>query len=160
MGILVLLMVVVAGMALWGLVPTIVGLIKREGRTVCRGLARLCGLVAVGGYGYGLLMVELEASESSGGAGSWPPQACEQVGPMFAERVVEFKKSYLPLRFDCVLDDGTWYSGGVVPDGLMPVVLIAAAATVGLTVAARYGKGAGSTARSPRGAFRSASSGT
>ncbi|MET7283892.1 hypothetical protein ABZS29_37020 [Kribbella sp. NPDC005582] len=138
--ILALLLVIAAlFIALWGVGKTVLGLAKRRQRTIYRGLALVCGSIAIGGYALGVSLVALAEGESAHGAESSPAPACRQASPTQVAHVVDHWASYLPPRFDCRLDDGTTYSAGVVPTGLMPVVLIAALATAGLTVAARSG---------------------
>ncbi|GAA1673980.1 hypothetical protein GCM10009745_16290 [Kribbella yunnanensis] len=138
---LVALLLVIASLlvALWGLGKTILGLVKSRPRVVYRGLALICGSIAVGGYALGIAMVGLAQGESDHGTESSPAPACRQADPSKAPHVIGHEAGYLPLRFDCELTDGTTYSAHVVPSGLTPVVLIAAAATAGLATAAKSG---------------------
>ena len=153
--ILALLLVVIALLAaLWGLGKTILGLVKGRPRNVYRGLALICGSIAIGGYALGVSLVGLAQSESTHGTDSSPAPACRQAAPTKVQHVTGHQARYLPPRFDCQLDDGTTYSANVVPAGLMPVVLIAALATAGLATAARSGgtraRSAGASDSKPR----------
>ncbi|MFC9688627.1 hypothetical protein ACFTSF_08810 [Kribbella sp. NPDC056951] len=134
-----LLVIAALFVALWGLGKTIIGLVKSRPRVVYRGLALITGSVAIGGYALGIALVGLAQGESEHGAESSPAPACRQADPTRAPHVIGHEAGYLPLHFNCELDDGTTYSAHVVPSGLTPVVLIAAAATAGLATAAKSG---------------------
>ncbi|MDG9723088.1 MULTISPECIES: hypothetical protein [unclassified Streptomyces] len=62
-------------------------------------------------YSLGFTAVLVSASEADGGANSSPTSACrESLSPEPGSELSHHRHSYLPLRFDCVLEDGTTYS--------------------------------------------------
>lgn len=122
----------------WAVVRTVVGLVRRRWIVVLRGLTLVSAGVAVGGYALGLVLVELERSESSHGAESSPSPACQRAAPAPDKgRITGTQIGYLPPRFDCRLDDGTTYSAGVVPVGLTPVALAMGVGAILLGIVAR-----------------------
>ncbi|QNE16843.1 hypothetical protein F1D05_01670 [Kribbella qitaiheensis] len=129
--------------ASWGLVSTLVALIRRRpaGRAarVLRGLALLTGALAVGGYAFGVVVIGAQQSESSHGTDSSPSPACRLSAPTPSSisHVTGYDAGYLPLRFDCKLDDGTTYSAGVVSPWLTPAMLALGATALGLAFGAR-----------------------
>lgn len=117
--------------AFWGLALTVLGVVKRRRAPAVRGLALVCGALGVGGYALGAALVVLAQSEASHGTDSSPAPACWQAN---LETVTGHRAGYVPLRFDCVLEDGTTRSAGVVSGWLTPVAVVLAAAGVGLSV--------------------------
>src|SRR5688500_6505147 len=105
---LICLMLVAAS---WGLVKTVRGVVKRRRVPVVRGLALVCGALGVIGYASGAVLVMVTHSESSRGADSSPSRACRQAN---LGAVTGHRAGYFPLRFDCVLEDGTTRPSGVV----------------------------------------------
>src|SRR5689334_11047493 len=88
----------------WGLVLVVRGLAKRTSERVRRGLAWVFVAVGVGGYAAGIVFVGIAQDEASHGTDSSPAPACWQadLGP-----VTDHRAGYFPLRFDCILADGT-----------------------------------------------------
>jgi hypothetical protein len=116
----------------WGLAKAAAGAVKRRRAWVVRGLALLCGAFGVGAYAWGAMLVGLTDAEASEGAGSSPAVVCQEAnrGWLTGHRV-----GYLPLRFDCVLEDGTTFSAGVVSEWLTPAAFaLTAVAGVGLSL--------------------------
>ncbi|MFI9586768.1 hypothetical protein ACIHCQ_34185 [Streptomyces sp. NPDC052236] len=72
----------------------------------CVGMA---AAAAVGLCVLGLGMVQFEEHDSQSGADSTPSHSCRDVPPSTMEHLFGQQPSYLPLGFDCVLDDGTTY---------------------------------------------------
>lgn len=62
-------------------------------------------------YCLGFSAVLTSALEFNDGANSVPAPACrESLPPDAASELSHHRYSYLPLRFDCVLEDGTTYA--------------------------------------------------
>jgi hypothetical protein len=74
----------------------------------------------------------MEQSESSHGTSSSPAPACQRE---FHETVRGHRAGYFPLRFDCVLDDGTTSSAGIVSGWPTPVTAVLTAAGLWLWLA-------------------------
>ncbi|MBA6440530.1 hypothetical protein [Streptomyces sp. GMR22] len=73
--------------------------------------AVLTAAAAASIYTLGLFAVLTSEHEFSNGADSVPAPACrEGFDPGVVQHLSHHRSSYLPLRFDCVLDDGTVYS--------------------------------------------------
>ncbi|MFK4069842.1 hypothetical protein [Streptomyces sp. NPDC029674] len=87
--------------------------------------ALLAGCAAAAVYFKGLFSIEMAVNESSHGASSSPSPSCQADAPVSAENITGYRVSHLPLRFECVLDDGTTYASGEFPGWLtaVPVVL-------------------------------------
>jgi len=126
-----LLLVCLVVAALWGLALTVLGVMKRRWIPVVRGVALVCGALGFGGYVVGFALVAMAQGEASHGTDSSPAPACRQanLGTVTSHRV-----GYFPLRFDCVLEDGTTRSAGVVSGWLTPVTVGLMVAGVGLSV--------------------------
>ncbi|WP_432178388.1 hypothetical protein [Streptomyces sp. NBC_00063] len=80
-------------------------------RDLLRWCAAMAAAAAVGLYMLGLGAVQLSAHESESGASSSPAPSCRDTGvdDSTLQHLVGHRTSYVPLRFDCVLDDGTTY---------------------------------------------------
>ncbi|MFE5195975.1 hypothetical protein ACFQ93_19950 [Streptomyces sp. NPDC056601] len=80
-------------------------------RDLLRWCAAMAAAAAVGLYVLGLGAVQLSAHESESGASSSPAPSCRDadVDDSTLQHLVGHRASYVPLRFDCVLDDGTTY---------------------------------------------------
>lgn len=74
-----------------------------------RWCAVMAAVAAVGLYLIGLGAVDFAANESESGTDSAPSPSCRPVPP--GRHLAGYRPSHLPLGFDCVLDDGTTYSG-------------------------------------------------
>ncbi|MGV9855607.1 hypothetical protein ACWDWU_43695 [Streptomyces sp. NPDC003442] len=73
--------------------------------------AWLAAAAAASVYALGLFAVLASEQEFNNGADSVPAPACrEGFDPDTVQHLSHHRSSYLPLRFDCVLDDGTAYS--------------------------------------------------
>ncbi|WP_413098730.1 hypothetical protein [Streptomyces sp. Inha503] len=73
--------------------------------------AWLAAAAAASIYALGLFAVLGSEQEFNNGADSVPAPACrEGFDPGVVQHLSHHRSSYLPLRFDCVLDDGTVYS--------------------------------------------------
>ncbi|AGP61038.1 hypothetical protein [Streptomyces rapamycinicus] len=71
----------------------------------------LAAAAAASIYVLGLFAVLTSEHEFNNGADSVPAPACrEGFDPDTVQHLSHHRSSYLPLRFDCVLDDGTAYS--------------------------------------------------
>ncbi|ADB31147.1 hypothetical protein Kfla_2062 [Kribbella flavida DSM 17836] len=126
----------------WTFVGTVFALVRRRRAwriVALRRLATLSAAFAVGSHALGVALVMLEVSQSTHGADSSPSHACRNAAPDpgSIRRITRHEAGYLPPRFDCVMDDGTKYSGRVVPAGLGPVVLVSGAGAIVLGLAAR-----------------------
>ncbi|WP_112467651.1 hypothetical protein [Streptomyces triticisoli] len=76
-----------------------------------RRTALLAGLSAAAVYTRGLSVVAWSEHQYNNGANSVPAPACRDGFPEeTVQHLSHHQSSYLPLRFDCVLDDGTVYS--------------------------------------------------
>ena len=100
-----------------------------------RWCAVMAAVAAAGLYFIGLGAVDFAAHESESGTDSAPSPSCRDVAPGIREHLTGYRPSYLPLGFDCVLDDGTTYAGSgiyawmnslIVAFGLGAVVLLVA----------------------------------
>ncbi|WAL93279.1 hypothetical protein [Streptomyces sp. Je 1-369] len=72
------------------------------------------GMAAVGAvitYAIGLGSVQWHASEAESGAGSSPAVPCRSLPPDALDRLAGHEPSYVPLGFDCLLDDGSVVAG-------------------------------------------------
>lgn len=111
------------------------------GRRTARGVhlmrwcAAMAAVAAVGIYVMGLGAVQFATNEAESGANSSPAPACRATAPGNVEDLSGHRPSYLPLRFDCVLDDGTTYPSSssygwlnvlTIGFGASAVVLVAA----------------------------------
>ncbi|MEW2391106.1 hypothetical protein AB0933_22415 [Streptomyces venezuelae] len=68
------------------------------------------GMAAVGAvitYAIGLGTVQWNAGEAESGAGSSPAVPCRSLPPDALDRLAGHEPSYVPLGFDCLLDDGS-----------------------------------------------------
>jgi hypothetical protein len=74
-----------------------------------RWCAAMAAIAAAGLYVMGLGAVQLSAHESESGADSSPSPSCREAEPSTLDHLTGYRPSYLPLGFDCVLDDGTTY---------------------------------------------------
>ncbi|MET7369464.1 hypothetical protein ABZS61_27105 [Streptomyces sp. NPDC005566] len=99
----------------------------------CAGMsvAAVVGLCA-----WGVGTVQLLTHESESGANSSPSPACREALPTAVENISGYRPSYVPLGFDCVLNDGTtypsssgyaWANALIVGFGVSAVVLVVAA---------------------------------
>jgi hypothetical protein len=119
-------------LAVSGLLLMVQGLVQRRREPARRGLAWACGTLGVCGYVLGAAAVLLAQSEADHGTDSSPAPACRQAG--LGTVTERHRAGYLPLRFDCVLDDGTTRSAGVVAGWLTPVTVVLMATGLGLSV--------------------------
>ncbi|MFC3573610.1 hypothetical protein ACFOZ0_10070 [Streptomyces yaanensis] len=73
--------------------------------------AWLTGAAAASVYSLGFFLVLASEQEFNNGADSVPAPACRDgFDAETVRHLVHHRSSYLPLRFDCVRDDGTTYS--------------------------------------------------
>jgi hypothetical protein len=115
-------------LVIWGVGGVVEGLARR--RRVVLSLALAAGAFGVGMYLLGALGTALSMNDADHGTDSSPAPACRDAG---RGTVAEHRAGFLPLRFDCVLEDGTTFSVGV-PRWYTPVAFGLAAAGVGLAV--------------------------
>ncbi|MEV6759547.1 hypothetical protein AB0N16_02640 [Streptomyces sp. NPDC051105] len=80
--------------------------------------------------------VALSVNESSHGADSTPAIECRDDFP--GDRLVGQTSSYLPLRFDCVLDDGSTHPSSPGYSWINTLIAVLALAAVLLLVAKRH----------------------
>ncbi|ANP50092.1 hypothetical protein J2Z21_001207 [Streptomyces griseochromogenes] len=88
-------------------------------------------------YVLGAGAVGLAVHESSSGADSTPSQECRD--DYRADHLVGQTASYVPLRFDCVLDDGGTYPSSPAYAWINALVAALGLATIALVVAKGYG---------------------
>ncbi|GHJ98648.1 hypothetical protein ACWEWI_03125 [Streptomyces sp. NPDC003753] len=100
-----------------------------------RWCAVMAAVAAVGLYLIGLGAVDYAAHESESGADSTPSPSCRDVPRDVREHLVGYRPSHLPLGFDCVLDDGTTYSGSGVYTWMNALVAAFGLGAAALTVA-------------------------
>jgi len=98
-----------------------------------RGWLRLAALLACSGavtlYVWGMLHVLWAVMDAEdGGTESSPPRQCRERGDQIASHFIGYDVGYIPLRFDCQLDDGTTFTNSAVPGYVNP-----ATALLGLT---------------------------
>ncbi len=78
---------------------------------VLRRAATTAAWAAVSVYSLGFFDVAMSEHEFGDGADSVPAPACRDgFAPETVQGLSHHRSSYLPLRFDCVRDDGTVYS--------------------------------------------------
>ncbi|MEV5611531.1 hypothetical protein [Streptomyces sp. NPDC052225] len=81
------------------------------GRDLLRWCAVMAAAAAVLVYVIGLGLVQWAATEAASGANSAPAEPCRHLGSETLGHLAGHEPSYLPLGFDCVLDDGTLVAG-------------------------------------------------
>ncbi|WP_264924370.1 hypothetical protein [Streptomyces sp. A012304] len=82
-----------------------------QGLHLLRWCAGMAAAAAVGLYLIGAGAVQYSEHDSRSGADSWPPHSCRDGVPAETmRRLVDYRASYLPPEFDCVLDDGSAYA--------------------------------------------------
>ncbi|MGW2894451.1 hypothetical protein ACWDAO_07355 [Streptomyces sp. NPDC001212] len=75
-----------------------------------RRAAPAAGLAAAAVYSLGFFDIAVSEHEFGDGADSVPAPACRDgFGSEVRRHLTHHQSSYLPLRFDCFLDDGTFY---------------------------------------------------
>ncbi|GAA2386745.1 hypothetical protein GCM10010420_06980 [Streptomyces glaucosporus] len=89
-------------------------------------------------YLIGLGLVRFAASESESGTDSAPSPSCRDEVPGAIESIAGYEPSYVPLGFDCILDDGTTYPGSGIYAWLNGIVLAFVVAAIALRVAGGY----------------------
>ncbi|MBO1330075.1 hypothetical protein [Streptomyces sp. VRA16 Mangrove soil] len=104
------------------------------GRNLLLWSAAMAAAATVIVYVIGLGAVQLAASEAESGAGSAPAEPCRVLAPDVLDRLATYRPSYLPLGFDCVLDDGTVAAGGGGYGWFNGIAAACAAAGAGLAV--------------------------
>lgn len=98
--------------------------------------ARMTGSGAVILYVLGAGAVALSVHESSSGADSTPAHECRD--DYRADHLVGQTASWLPLRFDCVLDDGGTYPSSPAYFWINTLVAVLGLASIALVVANGY----------------------
>ncbi|MEV4504952.1 hypothetical protein [Streptomyces klenkii] len=100
---------------------------SRRGRKLSRkpkDLALILGGAAIGVYAWGMAHTGLAVMQAEdGGAGSFPLKPCRDTDATKAVRVIGYEVDFVPLRFECRLDDGTRYRASSVPDYINPAAL-------------------------------------
>ncbi|MEV0254047.1 hypothetical protein AB0H82_07195 [Streptomyces sp. NPDC050732] len=81
------------------------------GRDLLCWSAGMAAAAAVITYTIGLGSVQWEASEAESGASSSPAVPCRSLPPGTLDRLAGHEPSYVPLGFDCLLDDGSVVAG-------------------------------------------------
>ncbi|MFF4036586.1 hypothetical protein [Streptomyces sp. NPDC001816] len=105
-------------------------------RDLLRWSAWMAGWGAVILYVLGAGAVGLAVHESSSGADSTPAHECRD--DYRVDHLVGQTASYLPLRFDCVLDDGGTYPSSPAYFWINTVVAVLALASIALVVTNGY----------------------
>ncbi|MEU8876224.1 hypothetical protein AB0D24_34810 [Streptomyces javensis] len=101
--------------------------------------ASLAAAAAASIYALGLFAVLTSEQEFNNGADSVPAPACrEGFDPGVVQRLSHHRYSYLPLRFDCVLDDGTFYSSDPRYAWMNWMALLLALSGASLAIGAGY----------------------
>jgi len=100
--------------------------------------AVMAAVAAADLYLIGLGLVRFAVSQSESGTDSAPSPLCRDEMPGAIERIAGYEPSYVPLGFDCVLDDGTTYPGSGVYAWMNGLVLAFGLAAVVLRWAGRY----------------------
>ncbi|MER6976689.1 hypothetical protein [Streptomyces carpinensis] len=101
--------------------------------------ALMTGSAAAAVYAWGFFVVALSEHEFGNGADSIPAPACRDGFPReTVQRLSHHRPSYLPLRFDCVLDDGTTYSSDPSYAWLNGTSLALALSALALVIGAGY----------------------
>ncbi|WP_432058291.1 hypothetical protein [Streptomyces sp. bgisy022] len=96
-----------------------------------------CGAAAV--YSLGLFGVLASEQAFGEGADSTPAPACRDgIAPEVKQGLSHHRSSYLPLRFDCVRDDGTVYSSDPDYAWMNGTAASLALATAALAIGAGY----------------------
>ncbi|PJN11749.1 hypothetical protein CG723_12895 [Streptomyces sp. CB01635] len=118
-----------------------------------RWCAAMAAAAAAGLYVLGLGAVQLSEHESESGASSSPAPSCrDAVDDSTLQHLVGHRTSYVPLRFDCVLDDGTtypsssgyaWLNGLTAAFGVTAGLLVVTAGLVTEARARAHTNGAG-----------------
>jgi hypothetical protein len=146
LGLLLLLLVPVAALALCGVVLAVLvkafslalpGRPPFDGARLARWGAWLLAVVAASVYVLGAGLVLLDVNESSHGADSSPAPACRDADPATTEGLWSSRPSYLPLSFTCVRRDGSTYEGepvlgwcnGLALGGAVGALLLSGAAS-------------------------------
>ncbi|MFD6432616.1 hypothetical protein [Streptomyces venezuelae] len=80
-------------------------------RDLLRWSAGMAAAGAVITYTIGLGAVQWDASEAESGAGSSPADPCRSLPPDTLDRFAGHEPSYIPLGFDCLLNDGSVVAG-------------------------------------------------
>jgi hypothetical protein len=121
-------------------------------RDLVRWCAAMAAAATVGLYVLGLGAVQLSAHESESGASSSPAPSCRDADDSTLQHLVGHRSSYVPLRFDCVLDDGStypsssgyaWLNGLTAAFGVTAGVLVVTAGFVTERRARAHTNGAG-----------------
>ncbi|KUF15043.1 hypothetical protein [Streptomyces silvensis] len=96
--------------------------------------ALLLSCVAATVYFMGMFWLEVAVNESLSGTDSAPSPSCRQDAPVAIEHISGYEVRYLPLRFECFLDNGASYASSEFPTWLtaLPAVLAPAAALLAL----------------------------
>ncbi|GAB2899521.1 hypothetical protein [Streptomyces mayteni] len=117
-------------------------------RYLARRATWLTAHAAVSVYSLGFGHVSLSESEFGNGADSIPAPACRDgFEPAVREGLSHHESSYLPLRFDCVREDGTSYPSEPALAGMNWATLILGSISVPLAVVAGRLPGSESPAR-------------
>ncbi|KQV15840.1 hypothetical protein ASE03_32360 [Kitasatospora sp. Root187] len=123
----------------------------RPDRRRAAALLSAAGAVAVYVWGALLLSVAVLTADDSG-TDAFPIRPCREGGIERAEKVVDYRVSYLPLRFTCVRSTGGGYTVAV-PGYVNPtagvLALTAATCAVSAAAAVRRTARAQSPARTP-----------
>lgn len=109
------------------------GAVRKNRGNPRRGWLRMAALLAGSGavsvYVWGMLHVTWAVMEAEdGGTGSSPLIPCREAGVPIIDHVRGYDVDFIPLRFQCQLDDGTAYTTSDVAAYVTP-----AAALLGLT---------------------------
>ncbi|MGR6970184.1 hypothetical protein ACU639_11305 [Streptomyces cynarae] len=100
-----------------------------------RWCAVMAAVAAVGLYLIGLGAVDVAAHESASGTDSAPSPSCRDIPPDVRRHLAGYRPSYLPLGFDCVLDDGTTFSSSALYTWLNGLVAACGLGAAALMVA-------------------------
>ncbi|CAM5292352.1 hypothetical protein [Streptomyces aurantiogriseus] len=101
--------------------------------------AGMAAAAAIGVYLMAAGAVEFSDHESRSGTNSSPAPACRDgVARETVRHLVGHRASYLPPRFDCVLDDGTTYASSGGYAWMNTLVVVFAVTAAALAVAGRY----------------------
>ncbi|MHC0431422.1 hypothetical protein ACX6XY_14685 [Streptomyces sp. O3] len=138
------LALVVFGVAVVGVLAALVALLamllpnRRQPwpLSLLRRAALLVGCLGAALYAVCVMWLGMAVSESTHGASSSPSPSCRGNAPVPLERVVDYEVWYVPLGFDCVLDDGTTYPSGEIADWYNGIIALCAVAVVLLLVGA------------------------
>ncbi|MFF4790727.1 hypothetical protein ACFY2M_13340 [Streptomyces sp. NPDC001276] len=104
-----------------------------------RRAALTAGLAGAAVYSLGFFAIAVSEREFGNGADSVPAPACRDgFGSEVRQNLTHHQSSYLPLRFDCILDDGTVYPSNRHYGWMNWASLSLALSGVLLAVGARY----------------------